>query len=114
MHSLYREYAVKVCVAVGGSFILAMLIFQVVVTEEKGRGVIATRTFSPGEFVVEYIGELISGSEARAREAEYNKDPSVGSFMFFFSYGYSASSFIPLELHYLNCQASYQSTRISV
>ncbi|VDK27695.1 unnamed protein product [Taenia asiatica] len=64
-----------------------MLIFQVVVTEDKGRGVITTRTFSPGEFVVEYIGELISGSEARAREAEYNKDPNVGSFMFFFSHG---------------------------
>ncbi|VDM36611.1 unnamed protein product, partial [Hydatigera taeniaeformis] len=59
----------------------------IVVTEEKGRGVITTRSFSPGEFVVEYVGELISGSEARAREAEYNKDPSVGSFMFFFCHG---------------------------
>ena len=56
-------------------------------TEAKGRGVIATRAFSPGEFVVEYIGELISGSEARSREDEYKKDPNVGSFMFFFSHG---------------------------
>ncbi|CDS42598.1 histone lysine n methyltransferase setd8 [Echinococcus multilocularis] len=60
---------------------------KVVITEDKGRGVLTTRTFLPGEFVVEYIGELISGSEARTREAEYNKDPNVGSFMFFFSHG---------------------------
>ncbi|VDD82518.1 unnamed protein product [Mesocestoides corti] len=60
---------------------------KVVVTEEKGRGVITTRTFFPGDFVVEYIGELISDSEARIREAEYKKDPKVGSFMFFFSHG---------------------------
>ena len=58
-----------------------------ITTEEKGRGVVATRHFAQGEFVVEYIGELISDSEARAREAEYKKDPSVGSFMFFFAHG---------------------------
>ncbi len=56
-------------------------------TEEKGRGIISTRTFAPGDFVVEYIGELISDSEARAREAEYKKDPSLGSYMFFFAHG---------------------------
>ncbi|KAM7538422.1 hypothetical protein Aperf_G00000066361 [Anoplocephala perfoliata] len=60
---------------------------KVILTEEKGRGVITTRTFTEGEFVVEYIGELISGREARIREAEYRKDPTIGSFMFFFSHG---------------------------
>nr|CDS29097.2 histone lysine n methyltransferase setd8 [Hymenolepis microstoma] len=60
---------------------------KVVETEDKGRGVITTRLFTEGEFVVEYIGELVSEREARAREVEYKKDPNIGSFMFFFAYG---------------------------
>ncbi|KAM3186362.1 hypothetical protein ACTXT7_004473 [Hymenolepis weldensis] len=60
---------------------------KVVETEDKGRGVITTRLFTEGEFVVEYIGELISEREARAREVEYKKDPNIGSFMFFFAHG---------------------------
>ncbi|VDO05442.1 unnamed protein product [Rodentolepis nana] len=60
---------------------------KVIETEDKGRGVITTRLFTEGEFVVEYIGELISEREARAREVEYKKDPNIGSFMFFFAHG---------------------------
>ncbi|VDM03737.1 unnamed protein product, partial [Schistocephalus solidus] len=55
-------------------------------TDVKGRGVISTRTFFAGEFIVEYAGELISDSEARLREAEYKKNPNLGSFMFYFTH----------------------------
>ena len=54
--------------------------------EGKGRGVVSTRRFSRGELVCEYSGELISLEEAREREAEYGKDPSVGCYMYYFSH----------------------------
>ncbi|TPP59528.1 Histone-lysine N-methyltransferase [Fasciola gigantica] len=57
---------------------------KVIYTEEKGRGVVATRVFHEGEFVVEYAGELISEKLAKDRETEYKKDPEIGSFMFYF------------------------------
>ncbi|CAL8076602.1 unnamed protein product [Calicophoron daubneyi] len=57
---------------------------KVIVTEEKGRGVVATRVFHEGEFVVEYAGELISEKSAKAREQEYKRDPAIGSYMFYF------------------------------
>ncbi|BHF66826.1 histone H4-K20 monomethylation [Sparganum proliferum] len=59
---------------------------KVIFTDVKGRGVISTRTFFAGEFIVEYAGELISDSEARLREAEYKKNPNLGSFMFYFTH----------------------------
>nr|VZH99529.1 unnamed protein product [Spirometra erinaceieuropaei] len=59
---------------------------KVIITDAKGRGVISTRTFFAGEFIVEYAGELISDSEARLREAEYKKNPNLGSFMFYFTH----------------------------
>ncbi|KAL3317421.1 SET domain containing (Lysine methyltransferase) 8 [Cichlidogyrus casuarinus] len=52
---------------------------------EKGRGVIATQHFIEGDFVVEYAGELVSDKEAKDREEKYKKDPSIGSYMFFFN-----------------------------
>ncbi|KAA0196606.1 Histone-lysine N-methyltransferase, partial [Fasciolopsis buskii] len=57
---------------------------KIIYTEEKGRGVVATRVFHEGEYVVEYAGELISEKLAKEREAEYKKDPAIGSFMFYF------------------------------
>lgn len=45
---------------------------------------VATRVFHEGEYVVEYAGELISEKLAKEREAEYKKDPAIGSFMFYF------------------------------
>lgn len=60
---------------------------KVVMTDDKGRGVISTRHFAAGEFIVEYAGELISEIEARRRESEYKKHPELGSFMFFFTHG---------------------------
>ncbi|CAM4565457.1 N-lysine methyltransferase KMT5A isoform X5 [Lepidochelys kempii] len=52
----------------------------------KGRGVIATRHFSRGEFVVEYHGDLIEIMDAKKREAVYAQDPSTGCYMYYFQY----------------------------
>lgn len=52
----------------------------------KGRGVIATKHFSRGEFVVEYHGDLIEITDAKKREAVYAQDPSTGCYMYYFQY----------------------------
>ncbi|XP_026575188.1 N-lysine methyltransferase KMT5A isoform X2 [Pseudonaja textilis] len=52
----------------------------------KGRGVIATRHFNRGEFVVEYHGDLIEIMDAKKREAAYAQDPSTGCYMYYFQY----------------------------
>lgn len=52
--------------------------------EDKGRGVIATRKFSRGQFVVEYAGELVGLQEAREREYKYAQDPEAGCYMYYF------------------------------
>ncbi|XP_071448595.1 histone-lysine N-methyltransferase Set8 isoform X2 [Hetaerina americana] len=52
----------------------------------KGRGVVATRHFSKGEFVVEYAGELISMAEARDREKKYAQDQNTGCYMYYFKH----------------------------
>ncbi|CAH0388815.1 unnamed protein product [Bemisia tabaci] len=57
---------------------------DVEVFENKGRGVVTTRKFSRGEFVVEYAGELISHDEARRREQFYAQDENTGSYMYYF------------------------------
>ncbi|XP_045539191.1 histone-lysine N-methyltransferase PR-Set7 [Papilio machaon] len=50
----------------------------------KGRGVIATRAFLRGQFVVEYAGELVGVVEAREREQRYAQDPEAGCYMYYF------------------------------
>ncbi|XP_044296842.1 N-lysine methyltransferase KMT5A [Varanus komodoensis] len=52
----------------------------------KGRGVIATKQFNRGEFVVEYHGDLIEITDAKKREAAYAQDPSTGCYMYYFQY----------------------------
>lgn len=53
---------------------------------DKGRGVVAARSFSRGEFVVEYAGELIDVSEARVRESLYASDQNTGCYMYYFKH----------------------------
>lgn len=53
---------------------------------EKGRGVITTRPFVKGEFVVEYIGDLIDIHEANKREQMYAKDENTGCYMYYFKH----------------------------
>uniref|UniRef100_A0A182W7Y7 [histone H4]-lysine(20) N-methyltransferase n=1 Tax=Anopheles minimus TaxID=112268 RepID=A0A182W7Y7_9DIPT len=49
--------------------------------EGKGRGIVTTRPFTKGEFVVEYIGDLISVSAAKQREQIYAKDDNTGCYI---------------------------------
>ena len=48
-----------------------------------GRGVRATQTFFWEDFLLEFAGELLTGQNAEAREAEYSNDDTTGNFMFF-------------------------------
>ncbi|KAM9331205.1 N-lysine methyltransferase KMT5A [Gastrophryne carolinensis] len=54
--------------------------------DDKGRGVIATRNFRRGQFVVEYHGDLIEITDAKRREAAYAQDSSTGCYMYYFQY----------------------------
>jgi histone-lysine N-methyltransferase SETD8 len=54
--------------------------------EGKGRGIVTTRQFSKGEFVVEYAGELINICEAKEREKRYARDQNTGCYMYYFKY----------------------------
>ncbi|XP_072096852.1 N-lysine methyltransferase KMT5A-A [Mobula birostris] len=59
---------------------------KVSIIDGKGRGVMATKPFRRGEFVVEYHGDLIEFADAKSREAEYAQDPSTGCYMYYFQY----------------------------
>ncbi|XP_068937907.1 N-lysine methyltransferase KMT5A isoform X3 [Petaurus breviceps papuanus] len=59
---------------------------QIDIIDGKGRGVIATKQFTRGEFVVEYHGDLIEITDAKKREALYAQDPSTGCYMYYFQY----------------------------
>jgi len=61
-------------------------LFQVHNFEGKGRGIVTTRHFSKGEFVVEYAGELIDMCEAKEREKTYAQDQNTGCYMYYFKY----------------------------
>ncbi|XP_017047011.1 histone-lysine N-methyltransferase PR-Set7 [Drosophila ficusphila] len=52
----------------------------------KGRGVVAERPFKRNEFVVEYVGDLISINEAAEREKRYALDENAGCYMYYFKH----------------------------
>ena len=52
----------------------------------KGRGIVTTQSFDEGEFVIEYIGELIDLKEAKNRESQYAMDASIGCYMYYFHF----------------------------
>lgn len=52
----------------------------------KGRGIVTTQEFKKGEFVVEYVGELIDAPTARKRDALYSQDQNTGCYMYYFDY----------------------------
>jgi len=60
---------------------------QITIFPNKGRGIIAGKDFTRGEYVVEYSGELIYVQEARKREAIYSQDTTTGCYMYYFKYG---------------------------
>ncbi|KAJ8890216.1 hypothetical protein PR048_009724 [Dryococelus australis] len=54
--------------------------------QQKGRGIVATRRFLKGDFVVEYAGELIDMAEAKMREQKYSRDENTGCYMYYFQH----------------------------
>lgn len=59
---------------------------EVRVFKNKGRGVVASREFDKGDFVVEYSGELIDLNEAKRREEKYASNESTGCYMYYFKH----------------------------
>uniref|UniRef100_A0A4X2KBP1 N-lysine methyltransferase KMT5A n=1 Tax=Vombatus ursinus TaxID=29139 RepID=A0A4X2KBP1_VOMUR len=59
---------------------------RVGIFDGKGRGVITTRPFRRGDYVVEYHGDLINLADAKKREARYAEDPDTGCYMYYFHY----------------------------
>lgn len=57
---------------------------SVVPIPNKNRGVVPTRKFTKGDFVVEYAGELIEQNAAEERENKYAMDISKGCYMYYF------------------------------
>ena len=67
---------------------LVVCVFSVQVVEIpcKGRGVVATRPFRKGEFVVEYAGDLVDLGVAKQREVNYSMNQHVGCYMYYFQH----------------------------
>lgn len=42
------------------------------------------KRFSKGDFVVEYVGDLLDSATAKDREKSYSHDEGKGNFMFYF------------------------------
>lgn len=55
--------------------------------EGLGRGVVTTRQLSRGDYVLEYVGDVLTKQEAEQREAEYRRDATIGSYMYYMQYG---------------------------
>lgn len=53
--------------------------------DNRGRGIVTTKAFHKGEFIVEYSGDLIDWKEAQLREVEYSRRANVGCYMYYFS-----------------------------
>ncbi|ESO95519.1 hypothetical protein LOTGIDRAFT_117025 [Lottia gigantea] len=58
---------------------------EVVKMEDKGRGVVATKMFKKGDFVVEYAGDLIDLAESKDREMFYGMSTKFGCYMYYFN-----------------------------
>lgn len=69
-----------------GALVTVSFCCQVENFGEKGRGVVTTRLFCKGEFVVEYVGELLDIKDAKERETMYSLDTSKGCYMYYFTY----------------------------
>lgn len=65
---------------------MGVLPFQIRHFPGKGRGVVTTREFTKGEFVVEYVGVLIDQVTAKKRELLYAQDQNAGCYMYYFQH----------------------------
>merc|ERR1712062_248502 len=60
---------------------------EVINFPDKGRGVVSTKKFRKGDFVVEYAGDIVSWEEAGKREQKYANTPEVGCHMYYYTAG---------------------------
>ncbi|PIC42089.1 hypothetical protein B9Z55_009278 [Caenorhabditis nigoni] len=60
-------------------------ILEIYLDAVKGRGIKTTVNFSKGDFVLEYIGNMMEYSEAKTVEEAYSHE-EVGSYMYFFEH----------------------------
>uniref|UniRef100_A0A087XM20 SET domain-containing protein n=1 Tax=Poecilia formosa TaxID=48698 RepID=A0A087XM20_POEFO len=54
------------------------------ISEDKGYGVIATKNIEPGEFLLEYVGRHITGSEGEDLYKEYSAEDAA--FLYFYNF----------------------------
>lgn len=59
---------------------------EIAAIENKGRGVKAVKSFSKGDFVVEYSGDLVDIGTAKDLETKYSLDASKGCYMYYFKH----------------------------
>ena len=57
------------------------------IPRKGGKGVVATRRFEKGEFVVEYAGKLLNPAAAKEQSDEYNDEDPLGmAYMYYFPF----------------------------
>ncbi|CAH1099551.1 unnamed protein product [Psylliodes chrysocephalus] len=59
---------------------------EIRIFEGKGRGIVASKDFVKGDFVIEYSGDLIDPIEAKLREEQYSRDQNTGCYMYYFKH----------------------------
>lgn len=59
---------------------------EIAAIDNKGRGIKAVKSFSKGDFVVEYSGELMDIGTAKDLETKYSLDASKGCYMYYFKH----------------------------
>jgi [histone H4]-lysine20 N-methyltransferase SETD8 len=63
-----------------------LFLFKVKTIPGKGRGVFATKVFKPGNFIVEYKGEILNQKEHKLKQQQYNEAHVAGSYVFEYRY----------------------------
>ena len=54
---------------------------------QKNRGIVTTMPFKKDDFVIQYIGDLMSATNARAKEEIYAQDATIGCYSYYFEFG---------------------------
>lgn len=77
---------------------LYIFYLKIVDFEDKGRGIVTTKAFKKGDFVIEYIGEQIDAATAKQRELQYSKNKNIGCYMYYFKHK-NIQYWLVLHLH---------------
>ena len=77
--------------SIGSQVKFNVIIVQVGVTKDKGRGVFADHDFCKGDYICEYHGDLTTKTEGLKRQKEYKEEE--GNYLFFFDNYYVKNLF---------------------